>query len=55
MEFSFWEDPETGLPHIFDHGLTEEEVRQVLARPGLNLPSGATRGQSWDRRPTGVT
>ena len=27
-------DPETDQPHIFEHGVTEEEVRQVLSRPG---------------------
>jgi hypothetical protein len=34
MELRFWMDAETGLPHIFDHGVTEDEVRQVLARYG---------------------
>src|SRR5438876_6655841 len=34
MELRFWSDPETGLPHIYDHGVSEEEVRQVLSRPG---------------------
>jgi hypothetical protein len=34
MELRFWTDPETGLPHIFDHGVTEDEVQQVLSRPG---------------------
>jgi hypothetical protein len=28
MELRFWIDPETDLPHIFDHGVTEEEVSQ---------------------------
>src|SRR5437867_2316979 len=27
-------DAETGQPHIYEHGVTEEEVRQVLTRPG---------------------
>ena len=40
MELRFWKDPETGLPHIYEHGLTEEEVRQVLSRPRLNLRAG---------------
>jgi len=43
MELRFWKDPETGMPHIYGHGVTEEEVRQVLSRPGLNLRS---RGNS---------
>ena len=38
MELRFWIDPETDLPHVFDHGVTEEEVRQVLSRPGEELP-----------------
>ena len=40
MELRFWKDPETGLPHIYQHGVTEEEVRQVLSRPRLNLRDG---------------
>jgi hypothetical protein len=27
-------DPETGQPHIFEHGVTEEGVRQVLVGRG---------------------
>jgi len=38
MELRFWNDPETGLPHIYEHGVTEEEVRQVLSRPGDECP-----------------
>ncbi len=36
MEFRFNTDPDTGLPHIYDHGVTKEEVRQVLAHPQEN-------------------
>ena len=38
MELRFWPDAETGLPHIHDHGVTEEEVQQVLSRAGEELP-----------------
>jgi len=38
MELRFWIDPETDLPHIFDHGVSEDEVRQVLSRTGEELP-----------------
>jgi hypothetical protein len=38
MDLRFWADPETGLPHIYNHGVTEDEVRQVLSRPGQELP-----------------
>jgi hypothetical protein len=34
MDFRFHIDPETGQPHIFEHGVTEDEVREVLRRPG---------------------
>jgi hypothetical protein len=27
-------DPQTDQPHIYDHGVTADEVRQVLRRPG---------------------
>ena len=43
MELRFWTDPETGLPHIYNHGVTEEEVRQVLARPGEEFPGSDTK------------
>ncbi|RKY71535.1 MAG: hypothetical protein DRP97_01930 [Candidatus Latescibacterota bacterium] len=26
--------PETGLPHIYNHSVTEDEVEEVLASPG---------------------
>ena len=39
MELRFWNDPETNQPHIYDHNVTEDEVREVLSRPGLNYPS----------------
>jgi hypothetical protein len=34
MDIRFHSDPETGQFHIFDHGVTEDEVRQVLRKPG---------------------
>jgi len=30
----YYIDPETDLPHIYNHNVTEEEVEQVLAEPG---------------------
>jgi hypothetical protein len=44
MELRFWNDPETGLPHIYNHGVTEDEVHQVLKRPGLDFPEGRKIG-----------
>ncbi len=31
-------DPETGEPHIHQHGVTKEEVAEVLRRPGEDRP-----------------
>jgi hypothetical protein len=42
MEIRFYEDPDTGLPHVHQHGVTEEEVWQVLRSRGEDLPG--TRG-----------
>ena len=39
MELRFYEDPDTCQPHICSHGVTEDEVRQVLANPGVDRPS----------------
>jgi len=34
MDIRFYIDPETGQPHILEHGVTEDEVHDVLRRPG---------------------
>ena len=34
MELRFYNDPETGLPHIYQHGVKEHEVDEVLSNPG---------------------
>jgi hypothetical protein len=39
MELRFWIDPETDQPHIYDHGITADEVRQVMSRAGEEFPS----------------
>lgn len=33
MKIRFLNDPETDLPHIFKHNVTEEEVIEVVRRP----------------------
>jgi hypothetical protein len=38
MDLRFHIDPETGQPHVFEHGVSEEEVRQVLRKPGEDRP-----------------
>jgi hypothetical protein len=34
MNFRFYIDPETGAPHIYQHGITEDEVAGVIENPG---------------------
>ena len=34
MNIRFYIDPETRLPHIYNHGVNESEVEDVLSRPG---------------------
>jgi len=34
MEVRFSTDRETDLPHIYDHGVAEEEAEEILGRPG---------------------
>jgi hypothetical protein len=34
MEVRYYHDPDTGQPHIHNHGVTEAEAAWVLAHPG---------------------
>jgi hypothetical protein len=38
VEVRYYRDPDTGLPHIFRHGVTEREVEEVLLRPAESRP-----------------
>ena len=57
MNVRFYIDPETSLPHIYGHGVTENEVEDVLTRPGEDRPGnegsriaiGLTRGRRYLR------
>lgn len=46
MDFRYSLDPETGQPHIYDHGINEAEVEWVLSRPGEDGPSTGGARQS---------
>lgn len=39
MDVRYYRDPETGVPHIYDHGVTEDEVEWILAHPSEDGPS----------------
>ncbi|MGA2735689.1 MAG: DUF4258 domain-containing protein [Syntrophobacteraceae bacterium] len=38
MEIRFYIDPETDLPHIYKHEVSEDEVGDVLLHPGEDRP-----------------
>ena len=42
MNIRFYNNPETGLPHIYNHGVDEDEVEEILLNPG---ESRAGRGR----------
>jgi hypothetical protein len=57
MRIRLYLDPETGLPHIGNHGVDETEIREILAKPGEDRPGrdgsriaiGQTRGGRYLR------
>jgi hypothetical protein len=38
LQIRFYIDPGTGEPHIYNHGVDESEVEDVLARSGEDRP-----------------
>ena len=38
MDVRYYIDPETELPHIYRHGVAEQEVEEVLQRPMEDRP-----------------
>lgn len=38
MKIRYYIDPETETPHIYKHGVTEHEVKEVLDSPGEDRP-----------------
>ena len=46
METRYYLDPETGLPQIYDHGVTEAEVERILRRVGEDGPSSGDSRQA---------
>jgi hypothetical protein len=50
MIIRFYRDQATGEPHIYNHGVTEEEVEEVLRRPGEDR-----RGREGSRVAIGQT
>ena len=38
MNIRYYLDPETGQPHIYNHGVDEQEIQDVLEGPGEDRP-----------------
>lgn len=34
MNIRYFTEPETGLPHIYNHDISEDEVEDILLNPG---------------------
>lgn len=50
MDVRYYIDVETGQPHMYSHGVAEDEVEEVLTRPGEDRP-----GQEGSRIAIGRT
>lgn len=55
MEIRYYRDPETGAPHIHDHGVTVAEAERILAFPGEDEPCSGVRAKHSGRPPKGDT
>ena len=38
MKIRYYTDPVTGQPHIYNHGVTEEEAEEILTNPVEDRP-----------------
>ncbi len=50
MRLRFYHDPETAQPHIYNHGVTEREVAEVLRSPGEDMRAAKDRAARSDKR-----
>ena len=48
MNIRFYIDPKSGLPHIYNHGVDEDEVEHALANRGEDRPSN--KDSPWELR-----
>jgi len=53
MDIRYFIDPETGLPHIHRHDVTDEEVEDVLRRPIEDRPGREGSHVALGRTETG--
>lgn len=53
MEFRYYLDPDTRLPHIHGHGITEAEVEYVIKHPREDIPGRDDSRQALGRTEAG--
>jgi hypothetical protein len=53
MDIRFHLDPDTGLPHINGHGVTEAEAEYVLRHPGQDRPGRDNSRHALGQTPAG--
>ncbi len=53
MEIRCYREPETGLPHIYSHGVTEAEAEWILAHPLEDGPSSDDSRQALGQTEAG--
>ncbi len=53
MQIRYYREPETGLPHIYQHGVTEGEAEWILVHPGEDEPSSDGSRQALGQTPDG--
>jgi hypothetical protein len=54
MNVRFYVDPETEDPHIYRHGIDEQEVTEVLSNPGEDRPGREGSRIAIGKREEGV-
>lgn len=53
MDIRYHLDPDTGQPHIYGHGIVEDEIRDVLRGPGEDLPAARNSRMKLGRTAAG--
>jgi len=53
MDLRFYEDPETGQSHIFEHAVTEKEVEEVLRTRGEDVRASGNARRKIGRTSAG--
>jgi len=55
MDMRFYLDPDSGLPHIYQHGVREDEVEQILRGKGEDVAAKDGARRNSDKRTRDAT